>query len=131
MEARERILVVDDDPDLRDMCALVLQKEGYQVRVADGAATALQMMREEPPELVILDVMMEEADSGFRMAEVVAREYPTVPVLMLSSIADAAARTFDTSQLPVAELANKPMSPAVLSKTVERLLSRARQRSGQ
>ena len=76
------------------------------------------------PDLVILDIMMEQADAGFDAAQWFAREYPGLPVLMLSSIADAADSLFDTSTLGVADLVNKPISPEELLAKVQRLLAR-------
>jgi DNA-binding NtrC family response regulator len=129
MRTPERVLVVDDDPDVCQSCAAVLREEGYETVTADSAAEALRVLREQRPDLVILDVMMEEADSGFRVAETIARECPGLPVLLLSSIVDAAAQVFDLNQLPVSEFANKPMRPGPLRLSVRRLLDKAKAHS--
>jgi two-component system, OmpR family, response regulator len=130
MTTAARILIVDDDPDLCDACAAVLRDEGYEVRVAGSAADGLRALREQRPDLVVLDVMMEEADSGFRLAETVSREYHGLPVLLLSSLVDAAVHVVDFHRLPVSEVASKPLRSAELRKSVRRLLDKSRRAAG-
>jgi len=121
-----RILVIDDDTDIQDFCRLVLVKAGYAVQAASSGAEGRTAAAAARPDLVILDVMMEQADAGFETARWFAAELPAVPVLMLSSIADAADSLFDTSTLKVADLVNKPISPPALLAKVEQLLARAK-----
>jgi two-component system nitrogen regulation response regulator NtrX len=125
----ERVLVVDDDPDFCDACAKVLEDAGYQVEVAGSVADGLAAMRERRPGLVILDLMMEQADSGFRFAEAVTRQFPGMPVLLLSSILDAAAQVIDMNRVPVSEFATKPMRSPALLEAVRRLLDQGRSSS--
>ncbi len=124
MSEKTRVLVIDDDPDIHAFCTLVLEAAGYAVTVAASAAEGRTAMAVVLPDVVILDVMMEQADAGFDVAQWFAREYPAVPVLMLSSIADAADSLFDTSSLGVADLVNKPIAPEELLAKVQRLLAR-------
>lgn len=126
MAGAQRILVIDDDPDVGIFCSAVLGKAGYAVECAAGAQEGLAAVRRAPPDLVILDVMMEEADSGFQAACTLAKEQPKLPILLFSSIARAAGQVFDTSALPVSEVVEKPIQPQDLVKTVGRLLARAR-----
>ena len=116
----QRILVVDDDPDLLDYCKVVLERAGYQVLVADSAATGLALAKEGRPDLVLLDVMMEESDSGFQLAQVLTREQPDLPVILLSAIADASDQIFDAGLLGVRDMVNKPISPEGLLAKVAR-----------
>ncbi|MDD5718081.1 MAG: response regulator [Candidatus Krumholzibacteria bacterium] len=118
-----RILVIDDDPDIHEICRLILEPQGYAVAVAVSGEAGRAAMAAKPADLVVLDVMMEEADAGFQTAQWLAAHHPTVPVIMLSSIADAASSLFDTSTLKVAELINKPITPQDLLKKVQLLLA--------
>ena len=123
----KKILVVDDDPDIHDFCRSVLEAAGYAGGVRRERRGGPAAMAAERPDLVVLDVMMEAADAGFEMAQWLASEHPGLPVLMLSSIADAADQVFDTSTLPVSELVNKPITPKELLRQVrERCWPRAR-----
>jgi len=123
----KKILVVDDDPDIQEFCRTILETAGYRVALAASAREGEQQMETEPPDLVILDVMMEAADAGFEMALRLGREKPGLPIIMLSSIADAADQVFDTSALPVSALVNKPITPKELLRQVEKLLAAGKQ----
>jgi DNA-binding response OmpR family regulator len=76
------VLVVDDEPRLRDVTRLNLELEGYRVAEAATGYEALEKLREELPDLIILDVMMPEMD-GFSALKSI-REISTVPVIMLT-----------------------------------------------
>jgi two-component system, OmpR family, phosphate regulon response regulator OmpR len=119
----KKILVVDDDPDIQEFCRTILEAAGYQVVSAASAREGRQQVAAGPPDLVVLDVMMEAADAGFEMAIQLGRERPGLPILMLSSIADAADQVFDTSTLPVSALVSKPITPKELLRQVEKLLA--------
>jgi DNA-binding NarL/FixJ family response regulator len=85
-------------------------------------------MEAERPDVMLLDIMMEAADSGLRMAEWMAEHHPTTPVMVLSSIADAAGQVFDTSALPVADIVNKPIAADDLLAKVASMVARASSR---
>ena len=124
MSDPHKILVIDDDPNIIDFCTTVLEASGYTLRAAASGAEGLALAQSEAPDLVILDIMMEEVDSGFQVAQQLSAS--GTPIIMLSSIAGATARTIDWSTLPVAELIDKPISPELLIKKVEKLLARRR-----
>jgi DNA-binding response OmpR family regulator len=123
MTDRKTILVVDDDPNISLFCRTVLSASGYQVYTAGSAKEGLALALSETPDLVILDIMMEEVDSGFQVARKLAAEKPDLPILMLSSIAGASSNVFDVTELPVAQLIDKPIDPDMLIKKVAKLLS--------
>ncbi len=122
MSDRKKILVVDDDPTILLVCRTVLESGGYQVFTASTASEGLRQAGTEGPDLVILDIMMEEVDSGFQAAQELQRTQPDLPILMLSSIAGASAQVFDTSSLPVKQLVDKPIQPDQLLRRVQLLL---------
>ena len=78
-----RILVVDDEPRMLSMMRRVLEADGYGVVLASDGAVALDILRGEPIDLVILDVMMPHLD-GFEVCRTVRRE-SIVPILMLTA----------------------------------------------
>jgi excisionase family DNA binding protein len=93
------VLVVDDDPGVRQVVRANLEAEGYAVREAGSADEGLASLEEEPPDLLLLDVMMPEVD-GWEMLRRVQERYGrgAIPVLVFSgtveerTIADATAR---------------------------------------
>jgi len=81
--ANERILVVDDDPDMLEVLSLYLKNSGFTVFTADDGMSALTIIDEEMPELIILDVMMPNLD-GFELCQYIRRK-TEVPILFFSS----------------------------------------------
>lgn len=78
-----KILVADDEPEIRDLLKLYLENEGYKViEAADGRA-ALSLLRKEEPDLCVLDIMMPEMD-GYRVLQELRKE-SNVPVIILSA----------------------------------------------
>jgi len=122
MDQAKTILVVDDDSQIQLFCSTVLEASGYKVLTASSGAEGLAVAAAEHPALVILDIIMEEGDTGFQVAEKLRTQQPAVPIIMLSTIADASSQVFDTSTLPVSELINKPIEPALLVKMVKKFL---------
>jgi two-component system, OmpR family, KDP operon response regulator KdpE len=78
-----KVLVVDDDQNLRELVRLNMEHEGYQVVQAETGAGCLQQVRAEQPDLVILDVMMPEMDGWEACRQL--RTFSQVPVLMLTA----------------------------------------------
>ena len=83
--ARRLILIVDDDERLREFIRVNLEMEGYAVREAGSAEEGLQVLEEEPPDLILLDVMMPKVD-GWEMLRRVHERHGvgSIPVIMFS-----------------------------------------------
>lgn len=81
-----KILIVEDDAALRKVYIAVLTKEGYQVEFASDGKDALQKATNNPPDLVLLDVMMPVLDGlGFLRAFDVTNKHPNTKVIMFSN----------------------------------------------
>ena len=86
-----RILVVDDDPTILDFVALALNDEGYEVETATDGRAALEAVRRQPPDLILLDMRMPIMD-GWQFAEAyAAMPGPHAPIVVLTAAEDAAA----------------------------------------
>ncbi len=81
-----RVLVADDDPDIRSLVAMTLELSGYEVTAAENGAQAGVLARQVRPDLIIADVMMPEA-SGFELLQSLKADASTmhIPVVMLSA----------------------------------------------
>ncbi len=77
-------MIVDDDPSVRDLVSLQLELEGHDVASASDGATGLALVKEQQPDLVVLDVMMAEL-SGWEVLEQVRATESMPPVLMLTA----------------------------------------------
>lgn len=80
-----RILVVDDEPDTLGLIKLTLQTAGYQVQTTIGGRKALQLVREEPFDVVILDIMMPDISGFDVMRELNNDPTPPPPVIFLTA----------------------------------------------
>ncbi len=123
-----RVLVVDDDPDFVEITRAILQAHGFQVESAAGGREAIEAMRRQPPDLVILDVMMRGATEGYDVSQMIQEDEKLAgtPVLMVTSIMDSSmSDQFPTDQyLPVDGFLTKPVNPQELVKRVRALIER-------
>ncbi len=118
----QRILVVDDEANIRELVRLYLEKEGFTVTLAQGGEEALSLVRESPPALIVLDLMMPSMD-GFEVCRTVRREHD-VPIVMLT------ARNEDIDKIVGLEIGaddylTKPFNPRELVARVKAVLRRA------
>ncbi|MCS7286309.1 MAG: response regulator [Anaerolineae bacterium] len=118
--------MVDDDADFVDLCRMILTKEGYQVSAASDGQQALQMMRNERPDLVLLDIMMATPLEGVAVAREIASDpnLKTLPVVIVSSIDSSqyASLLPDDVHIPVDAWISKPIDPDHLLRTVRRFV---------
>jgi DNA-binding response OmpR family regulator len=119
-----KILIVDDDPDMVEASRIVLERDGHSIEQASNIEQGLQKIAETSPDLLILDVMMEEPDDGLRFARQVRRAGNRLPILMLTSVNRALGIQIgkDEEMVPVDEFVEKPVDPATLSAKVKALL---------
>ena len=122
-----KVLVVDDDPDFVKVTSKILKKEGYDVVSAANGAKALKAMRQDPPDLVLLDIMMSYILDGLDVSREMSED-PTlkdVPVIMVTSLtAVQGSSMFPTDeQIPVDEWLSKPIAPETLLDRVAAVLN--------
>ncbi len=129
MTEAAKIVVVDDDPDFLEYTRIVLESQGYQVRTAANTDAAMNMIREDKPDLVLLDVMMSYVLDGINISRQL-RDDPDlkdIPVIMISAIVSREeAGFFPTNEyLAVDAFMSKPVDPADLLQQVARLLRKS------
>ncbi len=117
-----KILLVDDEANIRDLASLYLEKEGFQLVEASDGEEAIQVFTKESPNLVVLDVMMPGMD-GFQVCRELRKEHD-VPILMLT------ARNEDVDKIVGLEIGaddymTKPFNPRELVARVKAILRRA------
>ena len=85
--SKATVLVVDDEPDIRKLVRRVLEEHGYRVREASRGHEALALLKEQPPDLVILDAMLPEVH-GFDIAKRMkgSARYGNTPIVMISAV---------------------------------------------
>lgn len=119
-----RILVVDDDPDITYAVSLYLKKEGYEVHTAASRSEGTRALAEFKPDLLVLDVMMEQPDDGLAMAQELRRKGMRLPIVMLTSVGRVTGMSFgrDDEMVPVDAFFEKPVRPDDLLRKVGELL---------
>ncbi len=119
------IAVIDDDPDIVDASSLVLKSKGYDVVTATNPEDGYKIIMQKKPDLIILDVMMDEPDDGFFMAQKLRKDKIKTPILMYTSVSKAIGMDFGKSEMvPVDDFVEKPISPEELIAKVTNLLQR-------
>ena len=117
----KRILVVDDEPRMIGFIRMNLELEGYQVLEAHNGLDALEMLRTQLPDLVLLDVMMPELD-GFETLRML-REFSNVPVIMLTAKGEEGDKVYGL-ELGADDYVTKPFGSRELSSRVRAVLRR-------
>jgi CheY-like chemotaxis protein len=121
------ILVVEDNPEVSDVAAGLLEQLGNHTRVATSAAAALKVLREQPlPDVLFSDIVMAGDMNGIDLARAVRREHPDLPILLVTGYSKAAHELAD--EFPVL---SKPYSLADLSRALGALGVRTRAREPQ
>lgn len=123
--SKKKILLVDDDPDIIEMLSYNLKKEGYDVFTASTGSIAIEIAKEEIPDLIIMDVMMPGMDGMETCYQI--RNIPTLKDIIITFLS---ARNEDYSQIAAFDVGaddyiSKPIAPRLLIKKVETLLKRA------
>ncbi|MEN3336095.1 MAG: hypothetical protein V7641_5460 [Blastocatellia bacterium] len=115
------LLIVEDNPDLRDLLATFLKMEGFAVRTAEDGEAGLRMIREQPPDLVITDIAMPKLD-GISMIKELSRspETKNLPVLVLSAYCGN--NGTEAMEAGATRAAYKPMQLEALLRMIEQLL---------
>jgi DNA-binding response OmpR family regulator len=113
----KRILIVEDDVDLRRMFRAALSMAGYEVEEAGDGLEALYAIENRPPDLVVLDLVLRALDGISVQQELAARAVTShIPIVVVTG------STLDTSTLDVACVLRKPVLPDDLIKTVRQCL---------
>src|SRR5262245_23687200 len=106
-----RVLIVEDEPDIRDLLAFHLEREGYQVSKCRSGADAVRQARASPPDLMLLDLMLPEMD-GLEVCRRLRGDPATasLPIVMLTAKGDEVDRILGL-ELGADDYVVKPFSP--------------------
>ncbi len=127
----KKILVVDDDPDILNAVAMILESQDYKVVTARDGIEALANLKAEKPDLMILDLLMPKMDGWAVCKELQDprwSKYRGIPILILTSVREEASRRryeLETGlELDVDDYVEKPFSPDILLERVGRLIKK-------
>jgi two-component system, NtrC family, nitrogen regulation response regulator NtrX len=121
MNEQPRILVVDDEPEIRRLVCEILEDEGYQVATAENAAEARTLKHSASPHLILLDIWMPDTDGISLLKEWVAGDSLLCPVVMMSGHGSVESAV-EATKLGAYDFLEKPLSMAKLLLIVARAL---------
>ncbi len=122
MSDKKLILTIDDDPDILDSIKAILTAEGFDVLTAATADEGLKEIKTSKPDLVLCDMMMEQVDTGTKIAQEIRSFNKTIPVYLLSSIGNATSSNIDVDSLGFNGVIQKPVSPELLVNIIKKSL---------
>jgi len=127
MERQPKLLVVDDDPDILDAITTILGTQPYAIDTARDGVECVDKVRQDIPDLIILDLLMPKKD-GFAVVRELREnpKYSKIPILILTSVReDASRRRYELETglaMDVQDYVEKPISPMDLLDRVKKLL---------
>lgn len=128
--AGERIVVIDDDPDVRDAMALILEPAGYRVTCCSTGPEGKDTVRADPPDLILLDVMLASPSEGFHLAYELRQDesLAQIPIIMISSIGKTMgmdyARELNSDYIAADKFLDKPLEAAVVLDSIREALEK-------
>jgi CheY-like chemotaxis protein len=138
MAEGKRLLMVDDDPDFVEGIRSILVGAGYEVDVEYNPDDGFKALQTNPPDLLLLDIMMGRGAEGVMLARKIRKDpvLREIPVLIITGIREQIAFLFPGEQVhprfvPVDELVEKPVEPALLLERVSALLEAAKARKAE
>jgi two-component system alkaline phosphatase synthesis response regulator PhoP len=128
MSLQKRVLVVDDEPDFASIVQGNLEKEGFEVDVAYNGVEGMEKVQANPPDAIVLDVMMPEKDGYVMCKELKGDDrYCEIPVILLTAVASHVTSTrythADGMSTEADDYIAKPASAEQITESIKRLLS--------
>ncbi len=128
MNRNKNILIVDDDPDFIAGLKMILNNKGYNVKLMDNVKDGKKYLEDNMPDLIILDVMMENFDDGFNMCADIKHDerLKHIPVIILTAVTEVTGLKFDPETdgeyLEADEYMEKPIIPEIFLEKVAALI---------
>ena len=123
MKNKPLIMCIDDDKEFVDSLTAILESGGYRAQAAFSARDGLALYRKQKPDIVLVDLMMEEVDSGTGFVKELKAMGPTPPIYILSSVGDNLNMATDYTQLGLNGVFQKPINPDTLLSTLRAKLN--------
>lgn len=143
MEKTYKIMVVDDDRELVEAVQVLLEARRYAVVPAYSGQECLRKVKEENPDLIVLDIMMVDVSEGFNVVQTLRSKAPDseyasfseVPIILLTGVQQKMKLKFSdmagTESLPVQDFIEKPVAPKELLARIERVLKEGESQKGE
>lgn len=120
-----KILMVDDDQDFLDAATAILSRKGHTVITANAPEDGEKKIKEEKPDLILLDIMMVNPDDGIALARKLREQEIKTPIVMLSGVGKVTGYSYDKcdSVMPCDDFIEKPVSPELFLNKIDKILN--------
>ena len=128
MDSKEiiRVVCVEDEPEMIDLIRLILGRKGYEVIGAHGGMAAMQIIQEQMPDVILLDLMMPDMDGWEVYQKLKADEdVKNIPVIVVTAKAQSIDKVLGLHIAKVDDYISKPFSPQELLDSIDQILNRA------
>jgi CheY-like chemotaxis protein len=128
--AGEHIVVIDDDPDIRDALTMILEPAGYKLTCCATGPEGIAAIHASPPDLILLDIMLSSPTEGFHLAAELRRDkaLAAIPIIMISSYRATLgmdyARELGSDYAPPEKFLDKPLTAEMVLRAVEETLAK-------
>jgi two-component system response regulator VicR len=123
----QRVVVIEDDPEMIELVKLILIKEGFQVSGATGGKDGLKIIEQFKPDIVLLDLMMPDMDGWEVYQSMKTNEgMKNIPVIIITAKAQSIDKVLGLHIAKVDDYITKPFSPSELASSVRKVLADAR-----
>lgn len=123
-ESNKKIVYIEDEQEMIDLVSLILSRKGYDIIGANGGREGLETVRQELPDLVLLDLMMPDLDGWDVYQQLKAEENTKdIPVIVITAKAQSIDKVLGLHIAKVDDYISKPFSPQDLVKSIERVFA--------
>ncbi len=124
-KTKKLILCIEDEPEMIDLIRLIIGRHGFEVRGAAGGKEGLESIRKEPPDLILLDLMMPDMDGWEVYQQMKADEaIKNIPVIVVTAKAQSIDKVLGLHIAKVDDYISKPFSPQELLNSINNVLEK-------
>lgn len=125
MSVKTRILYIEDEPEMIELTRMVLEREGFEVLGAMGGNEGLEKIKQEKPDLILLDLMMPEMDGWevYRRIKV-DKDMADIPIIIVTAKTQSVDKALGLHVAKVDDYITKPFGPQDIVDSVQRVLAR-------
>lgn len=129
-QSARRVVYIEDDQEMIDLVIMILTRRGFQVEGANGGRNGLDLIHKNPPDLVLLDLMMPGMDGWEVYQQLKSNDITrSIPVIIVTAKAQPIDRVLGLHIAKVDDYISKPFRPQELIDSVDRVLNRASQQN--
>ena len=119
----KNILCIEDEPEMIELVRLILNRHGFNVQGADGGKEGLEKVKKDPPDLILLDLMMPDVDGWEVYQQIKANEKTNhIPVIIVTAKAQNIDKVLGLHVAKVDDYISKPFGPQALLESVQKVL---------